>query len=262
MAKAKKRKPARPDRGASSKARGRIPARASKKKPQAAFVVPAPKAPSLPVAGETARFPVRRIFCVGRNYAEHSREMGHDPTRELPFFFTKDSYSLVPGGGVFPYPPLSQDVHHEIELVAAVGRGGSDIPAEKALRHIYGYAVGLDMTRRDLQGEAKKTGRPWEVGKAFAHAALCSKIRPATKSGHPAKGLVWLKINGEMRQKGDLAEMIWNVPEIVMHLSRLFPLSAGDLIFTGTPAGVGPVKKGDVLEGGVEGIATLKVRVG
>ena len=255
MPKSKKKKPA---RSAAKARRAFRPARASTR----AFVIPEPKAPSLPVAGETARFPVRRIFCVGRNYAEHSREMGHDPTRELPFFFTKDSHSLVAGGGVFPYPTLSQDVHHEIELVVAVGKGGSDIPAEKALRHIYGYAVGRDMTRRGLQGEAKKTGRPWEVGKAFAHAALCSKIRPATKSGHPDKGLVWLKINGEMRQKGDLSEMIWNIPEIVMHLSRLFPLSAGDLIFTGTPAGVGPVKKGDVLEGGVDGIATLKVRVG
>lgn len=250
MAKAKKKKPA------------RVAKKPAAKKPAAAFVIPAPKTPSLPVAGEKERFPVRRIYCVGRNYAEHSREMGHDPTRELPFFFTKDTYSLVSGNGAFPYPSLSQDVHHEIELVAAVGKGGSDIPADKALRYIYGYAVGLDMTRRDLQGEAKKTGRPWEVGKAFDRAALCSKIRPATKSGHPTKGLVWLKINGEMRQKGDLSEMIWNVPEIVMHLSRLFPLAPGDLIFTGTPAGVGPVKKGDVLEGGVDGIATLKVRVG
>ena len=225
------------------------------------FVVPAPKMPSLPIAGESTRFPVRRIYCVGRNYAEHSREMGHDPTRELPFFFTKDTYSLVVGNGAFPYPSLSNDVHHEIELVAAIGKAGKDIPADKALKHIYGYAVGLDMTRRDLQGEAKKTGRPWEVGKAFAHGALCSKIRPATKSGHPTKGLVWLKVNGSLRQKGDVSEMIWNVSEIVMHLSRLFPLAPGDLIFTGTPAGVGPVKKADTLEGGVDGIATLKVRV-
>ncbi len=249
----KAKKPARPGRGALSKARGDSPARL--------FAIPAPEAPSLPIAGESMRFPVRRIFCVGRNYAEHSREMGHDPTRELPFFFTKDTYSLVAGGGRFSYPPLSNDVHHEIELVAAVGKAGKDISAAKALKHIYGYAVGLDMTRRDLQGEAKKTGRPWEVGKAFEQAALCSKIRPATKSGHPTKGLVWLKVNGNLRQKGDVSEMIWNVPEIVMHLSRLFPLAPGDLIFTGTPAGVGPVKKGDVLEGGVDGIAVLKVRV-
>jgi fumarylpyruvate hydrolase len=251
MAKAKKKKSTRASKKNEKK----------KKKLSNPFAIPAPKAPSLPIAGESVRFPVRRIFCVGRNYAEHSREMGHDPTRELPFFFTKDTYSLVVGGGRFPYPPLSNDVHHEIELVAAVGKAGKDIPAAKALKHIYGYAVGLDMTRRDLQGEAKKTGRPWEVGKAFDQAALCSKIRPATKSGHPTKGLVWLKINGSLRQKGDVSEMIWNVPEIVMHLSRLFPLEPGDLIFTGTPAGVGPVKKGDVLEGGVDGIATLKVRV-
>jgi fumarylpyruvate hydrolase len=244
-----------------AKAKKKKPTRAAKKKPASPFAIPAPKTPSLPIAGEPTRFPVRRIYCVGRNYAEHSREMGHDPTRELPFFFTKDTYSLVVGDGAFPYPSLSSDVHHEIELVAAVGKAGKDIPADRALRHIYGYAVGLDMTRRDLQGEAKKTGRPWEVGKAFAHGALCSKIRPATKSGHPTKGLVWLKINGSLRQKGDVSEMIWSVPEIVMHLSRLFPLAPGDLIFTGTPAGVGPVKKGDALEGGVDGIATLKVRV-
>jgi fumarylpyruvate hydrolase len=245
-----------------AKAKKKKPTRAAKAKKTARFfVIPTPKAPTLPIAGESMRFPIRRIFCVGRNYAEHSREMGHDPTRELPFFFTKDTYSLVAGNGTFPYPPLSNDVHHEIELVAAIGKAGKNIPAEKALKHIYGYAVGLDMTRRDLQGEAKKTGRPWEVGKAFDKAALCSKIRPATKSGHPKKGLVWLKINGNLRQKGDISEMIWNVPEIVMHLSRLFPLAPGDLIFTGTPAGVGPVKKGDVLEGGVDGIATLKVRV-
>jgi fumarylpyruvate hydrolase len=261
MAKTKKKKPARAPTGAQRLLRAGLSPRAAKK-PARALAIPAPKLPSLPIAGETERFPVRRIYCVGRNYAEHSREMGHDPTRELPFFFTKDSFSLVAGDGVFPYPTLSQDVHHEIELVAAVGKGGADIPADKALRHIYGYAVGLDMTRRDLQGEAKKIGRPWEVGKAFDRAALCSKIRPATKSGHPTKGLVWLKINGAMKQKGDLSEMIWNIPEIVMHLSRLFPLAPGDLIFTGTPAGVGAVKKGDVLEGGVDGIATLKVRVG
>jgi fumarylpyruvate hydrolase len=249
-----------------AKAKKKKPARVSKKKPSSPFVIPAPKTPALAIAGESTRFPVRRIYCVGRNYAEHSREMGHDPSRELPFFFTKDTYSLVVvgggGNGTFPYPSLSHDVHHEIELVAAIGRGGSDIPAEKALKLIYGYAVGLDMTRRDLQGEAKKTGRPWEVGKAFAQGAICSKIRPATKSGHPKKGLVWLKVNGALRQKGDLSEMIWSVPEIVMHLSRLFPLAPGDLIFTGTPAGVGAVKKGDALEGGVDGIATLAIKVG
>ncbi len=228
----------------------------------AAFVVRAPEPASLPVAGTKARFPVRRIFCVGRNYAEHSREMGHDPTRELPFFFMKDPAGLVLSGGTFPYPPLSQDVHHEIELVAAIGRGGADIPAAKALAHIYGYAVGLDMTRRDLQGEAKKTGRPWEVGKAFAHAAPITAIHPASAIGHPAEGHIWLNINGQQRQRGDLKDLIWSVPEIVAHLSRLFVLAPGDLIFTGTPAGVGPVKKGDVLEGGVEDVDRLLVRVG
>ncbi len=234
----------------------------SARKQTGAFVVRAPEAPSLPVVGTQARFPVRRIFCVGRNYAEHTREMGHDPDRELPFFCTTDPAGLVLSGGTFPYPPLSKDVHHEIELVAAIGRGGADIPAEKALSHIYGYAVGLDMTRRDLQGEAKKTGRPWEVGKAFAHAAPCTAIHPASAIGHPNEGRIWLNINGQQRQRGDLKELIWSVPEIIAHVSRLFVLAPGDLIFTGTPAGVGPVSKGDVLEGGVEGVDRLMVRVG
>jgi fumarylpyruvate hydrolase len=257
--KAAARKPAR--QGARKRARRKAAARTTAAQKTAAYVVPTPTPPSLPVVGTKARFPVRRIYCVGRNYAEHSREMGHDPDRELPFFFAKASDSLVADGGVFPYPPLTSNVHHEIEFVVAIGKGGAAIPREKALDHVYGYAVGLDMTRRDLQGEAKKTGRPWEVGKAFDFAAPCSAVRPAAAIGHPAKGRIWLDINGQPRQHGDLADMIWPVPDIVAFLSRLFALAPGDLIFTGTPAGVGPVNPGDVLKGGVEGVGTLTIAV-
>jgi fumarylpyruvate hydrolase len=217
--------------------------------------------PALPVRGSDKLFPVHRIYCVGRNYAEHAREMGHDPNREPPFFFQKNPDSLIPGNGDFPYPSRSTDVHHEFELVLALGRGGSDIPVERALDCVYGYAVGLDMTRRDLQAEAKKLGRPWEVGKAFEMAAPCSEIVPAAAIGHPAKGAVWLKVNGELRQQGDLAQLIWSVPEIISHLSGLFALKPGDLIFSGTPAGVGPVKRGDTLQGGIDGVGEITVRV-
>jgi fumarylpyruvate hydrolase len=218
--------------------------------------------PTLPVRGSDKLFPVHRIYCVGRNYAEHAIEMGHDPTREAPFFFQKNPDTLVPSGGTFPYPDATKDVHHELEMVVALKSGGKDIAQDKALSHVFGYAVGLDMTRRDLQGEAKKLGRPWEVGKAFESAAPCSEIVPASVIGHPAQGAVWLKINGEPRQKGDLNQLIWKVPEMIAYLSGLFELRAGDLIFSGTPAGVGPVKRGDVLHGGVDGVGELKVTVG
>jgi fumarylpyruvate hydrolase len=218
--------------------------------------------PALPVRGSDQLFPVHRIYCVGRNYAEHAIEMGHDPTREAPFFFQKNPDTLVPNGGTFPYPDASKDVHHELEMVVALKSGGKDIAAGQALSHVFGYAVGLDMTRRDLQGEAKKQGRPWEVGKAFESAAPCSEIVPASTIGHPAHGAVWLKINGEPRQKGDLNQLIWKVPEMIAYLSGLFELRAGDLIFSGTPAGVGAVKRGDVLHGGVDGVGELKVTVG
>ena len=221
---------------------------------------PAP-VPALPIRGADKLFPVHRIYCVGRNYAEHAREMGHDPTRESPFFFQKNPDSLIPGGGDFPYPTKSADVHHELEMVVALGRGGIDIPVERALDSVYGYAVGLDMTRRDLQAEAKKLGRPWEVGKAFESAAPCSEIVPAAAIGHPTAGAVWLKVNGELRQNGDLAQLIWKVPEMISHLSGLFALKPGDLIFSGTPAGVGAVKRGDRLQGGVDGIGEIAVRV-
>ena len=225
-----------------------------------AFVIEAAPRPTLPVDGESGAYPVRRVYCVGRNYAEHAREMGHDPDREPPFFFQKNPDNLA-HDGTFPYPPMSKDVHHEIELVVALKQGGSDIPVEQALECVYGYAVGLDMTRRDLQGEAKKMGRPWDTGKAFERSAPCGPLVPASRIGHPDKGRVWLEINGEPRQEGDLAQLIWKVPEVIAYLSTLFTLAPGDLIMTGTPAGVGPVKRGDVLKGGVEGVGEIEVRV-
>ena len=216
---------------------------------------------ALPVRGSDSLFPVRRIYCVGRNYAEHAIEMGHDPAREAPFFFQKAPDSLVPDGGTFPYPAGSNDVHHELELVVALKSGGTDIAVERALEHVFGYAVGLDMTRRDLQGAAKKAGRPWEVGKAFDHAAPCSALAPAATIGHPARGAIRLSVNDVTKQQGDLSKMIWSVPEIIAHLSRLFELKAGDIIFTGTPAGVGPVKRGDRLHGAIDGVGELRITV-
>jgi fumarylpyruvate hydrolase len=217
--------------------------------------------PSLSIAGTDRLFPVHRIYCVGRNYAEHAVEMGHDPTREPPFFFQKNPDNLLPPGKDFPYPSRTNDVHFEIEMVVALGKGGRDVPVETALDLVYGYAVGLDMTRRDLQGEAKKMGRPWEVGKAFEASAPCSAIRPATEIGHPAAGAVWLEVNGALRQKGDLDQMIWKVPEMISYLSALFTLQPGDLIFSGTPAGVGAVTRGDRLRGGVEKVGEIDLGV-
>jgi fumarylpyruvate hydrolase len=225
-----------------------------------AYVIEPPRQPALPVAGSAKLFPVHRIYCVGRNYAEHTREMGYDPDREPPFFFQKNPDS-VRSDGKFPYPSKSKDVHFEIELVVALKSGGVDIPAAQALEHVYGYAVGLDMTRRDLQAEMKKLGRPWEVAKAFEHAAPCTAIVPADKIGHPANGAIWLDVNGERRQTGDLSQMIWAVPSQIEYLSGLWELRAGDLIFSGTPAGVGAVKKGDRLTGHIEGVGDLEVTV-
>ena len=225
-----------------------------------AYVVSPPAVISLPVRDSADRFPVRRIYCVGRNYAAHAVEMGHDPDREPPFFFQKNPDNLVLDGR-FPYPPHSNDVHHEIELVVALGEGGSDIALQHAPGHVFGYAVGIDMTRRDLQGEAKKAGRPWEVGKAFEHSALCGELVPARAIGHPERGAIWLDVNGERRQEGDLGQLIWKVPEVVVELSRLFALAPGDLIMTGTPAGVGAVVRGDVMHGGVAGIGEITFEV-
>ncbi len=225
------------------------------------YVIPAPAVPSLAVRGSDRRFPVHRIYCVGRNYAAHAIEMGHDPEREPPFFFQKNPDTLLPGGSDFPYPDKTADLHYELELVVALGSGGKNIPEADALEHVFGYAVGLDMTRRDLQGQAKKMGRPWEVGKAFDHSAPCSEIVPAGTIGHPGAGAVWLKVNGELRQNGDLNQMIWKVPDIIAYLSGLFTLAPGDLIYSGTPAGVGATVRGDTLHGGVAGVAELEITV-
>ena len=227
---------------------------------QTNYVFPPAAIPALPVAGSDQVFPVRRLYCVGRNYAEHAIEMGHDPDREPPFFFQKNPDSLVLDGR-FPYPPGTSDVHFEIELVVALRSGGSDIRVGRAMDCVYGYAVGLDMTRRDLQGEAKKLGRPWEVGKSFEASAPCGPLVPASRIGHPAKGAVWLDVNGQRRQTGDLSQLIWKIPETIAYLSGLFPLAPGDLIMTGTPAGVGAVQRGDVMKGGVEGVGEIEVRV-
>jgi fumarylpyruvate hydrolase len=225
------------------------------------FVISPPTIPSLPVEGSPARFPVHRIYCVGRNYADHAREMGGDPDREPPFFFCKPADALVTDGHDFPYPGQTEDVHHEMEFVVALGKGGANIAVDRALDHVYGYAAGLDMTRRDLQAAAKKLGRPWDTGKGFDHAAPCGRINPVTRIGHPDRGAIWLKVNGEVRQRGDLAQLIWNIPEVIASLSTLFTLAPGDLIYTGTPAGVGPVRRGDALEGGVDGVGTIETKV-
>lgn len=224
------------------------------------FIIPPPPQPQLPILGRPETFPIRRVYCVGRNYADHAREMGHDPDREPPFFFQK-SPDNVTSTGIFPYPPASRDVQFEVELAVALKSGGADIPRDSALDCVLGYAVAIDMTRRDLQGEAKKLGRPWEVGKAFEHSAPCSSIALAAAIGHPASGAIMLDVNGVRRQTGDLSQMIWNVPGLISILSGLFTLAPGDLILTGTPAGVGPVARGDRLEAEIERVGRLSVTV-
>jgi fumarylpyruvate hydrolase len=225
-----------------------------------AYVITPPHQPTLPVKGSDQLFPVHRIYCVGRNYAEHAREMGSDPDREPPFFFQKNADNVLTSGKL-PYPSQTKDLHFEIELVVALKSGGANIKPADALGHVYGYAVGLDMTRRDLQNAAKNTGRPWEVGKAFERSAPCTAIVPATAIGHPSKGAIWIDVNGERRQTGDLAQMIWDIPHQIAFLSGLFELAPGDLIFTGTPAGVGSTKAGDRLHGHVDGVGDLEVVV-
>lgn len=221
-----------------------------------------PQTPSVAVAGNTARFPVRRIFCVGRNYAAHAREFGNDPDREPPFFFTKPADAVVEDGATIPYPQLTNDLHHEIELVVAIGKAGRDIPLETALDHAWGYAVGVDLTRRDLQNEAKEMRRPWDWAKAFDRSAPCGAIRPAAEIGHPAAGRIHLAVNGATRQDADLADLIWPVADVIACCSRAVRLEPGDLIFTGTPAGVGAVKPGDVMSGGIDGIGTIEITIG
>ncbi|MEL6643745.1 MAG: fumarylacetoacetate hydrolase family protein [Pseudomonadota bacterium] len=223
-------------------------------------VIPAPDPTLLPVAGTQARFPVRRVYCVGRNYAAHAVEMGYDPRSEPPFFFQKNPDNLDTSG-VFPYPSQSENVHHEVELLVALKSGGRDIAAASALDSVYGYAVALDMTRRDLQGLAKKDGRPWEVGKAVERSAPVGPLYPVTEVGHLDAGAITLSVNGETRQTGDLSEMVWSVAEIISTLSQFFTLAAGDVILTGTPSGVGAVARGDVMQAEIVGLGALEVRV-
>lgn len=223
------------------------------------FVIPVPPVPSIPVRGGGA-FPVRRVYCIGRNYAAHAVEMGHDPNRESPFFFQKNPNNLD-ASGEFPYPPHSTDVHHEVELVVALKSGGTNIAVADALTHVWGYGIGLDMTRRDLQGEAKKLGRPWEIGKAFERSGPVGALTPVSAVGHLDHGRIELKVNGTLKQEGDMNQMIWKVPEMIAYLSEYFELQAGDVIMSGTPSGVGPVARGDVMDATIEGLGTLSVRV-
>lgn len=223
------------------------------------FVIPAPPVPTIPTT-DGGLFPVRRVYCIGRNFAAHAVEMGHDPDREPPFFFQKNPDNLD-ASGTFPYPPHSQDVHHEVELLVALKSGGSDIPVEKALDHVWGYGVALDMTRRDLQGKAKKAGRPWEIGKAFERSGPVGPLMPVAQAGHPDQGRIELRVNDELAQEGDLNQMIWKVPEMISYLSEYFELAAGDVIMAGTPAGVGPVRRGDRMRASIEGLGDLAVSV-
>jgi 2-keto-4-pentenoate hydratase/2-oxohepta-3-ene-1,7-dioic acid hydratase in catechol pathway len=230
--------------------------------PKALFEI----APTLiPVAGEDAAFPVRRIYCIGRNYAAHAREMGGDPTREPPFFFHKprDAVQVVPPGAVVdhPYPPLTANYHHEVELVVALGSGGRDIHLEDALVHVYGYAVGLDMTRRDLQNAMREAKRPWDIGKGFDHAAPVGPIHKVAQVGHLARGVISASVNGVERQHADLSDMIWSVAEQIANLSQAFELRAGDLIFSGTPENVGAVGRGDILTAHIDGLPDLTIRI-
>lgn len=227
------------------------------------YVFPPPAPVAVAVAGSAARFPVRRVYCVGRNYADHAREMGaHDQAdgREPPFFFAKPADAVVPGGEV-PFPPRTDNLQHEVELVVALAAGGRDIPVAEALACVFGYAVGLDLTRRDLQARAKEKGHPWDMGKGFDASAPLGPIAPVSAVGHPARGAITLAVNGVVRQDGDLAAMSWTVAEVIANLSTFVTLCPGDLIFTGTPAGVGPVVPGDVLSARIEGVGELTVRL-
>jgi len=224
------------------------------------YAIPLWTPPALPIAGSSELFPVRRVFCVGRNYVEHQKEMGGDG-REQPFFFIKSAHALVPQGGTVHYPPKTANYHYETEMVVAIARQGRRVAARDANGYVFGYAVGLDMTRRDLQQMGKDKGRPWDFGKDFDEAAPCAALAPASRIGHPAKGAIWLTVNGKERQRADLADMIWSVPEQIEYLSQYYTLEPGDLIFSGTPAGVGPVNAGDALHAGIDGVGELKVTI-
>ena len=228
---------------------------------QDAYVIPPPPRPAILVSGGSGSFPVRRVWCVGRNYIEHIREMGQDE-RAPPFFFAKPADALVPDGSRIPYPALTKDLHFEVELVVALKAGGRDIAPERALDLVYGYAVGIDLTRRDLQLAAREVKRPWEIGKAFDASAPCGALKPAAEIGHPAKGRIRLSANGKVRQDGDLEQLIWSVPEIIAKLSQQVALAAGDVIFTGTPSGVGATVAGDRLDAEVDGVGKLAVTIG
>lgn len=226
------------------------------------FVIDPPPQASVAVAGQEARFPVRRIFCVGRNYAAHAREMGNDPDREPPFFFTKPADAVIDTPCTLPYPPLTDDLHHEVELVIAMGKGGANLVEAEVMDHVWGASVGLDMTRRDLQAAAKKAGRPWDWAKAFDHSAPIAPLLPLSDVASVDAGRIWLSVNGDLRQEGDLADMIWAVREHIATLSRAVTLAPGDLVMTGTPAGVGAVRPGDVITAGIDGIGEMQVTIG
>ena len=223
------------------------------------FVIPTPPVAKIPVTGGGS-FPVRRVYCIGRNYAAHAIEMGHDPDREAPFFFQKNPDNLD-ASGEFPYPDKTSDVHYEVELLVALKSGGTNIPVATALEHVWGYGLSLDMTRRDLQGEAKKLGRPWDIGKAFERSGPVGPLHPLSQVGHLDQGRIELKVNGAVRQEGDLNQMIWKVPEMISYLSDYFELAAGDVIMSGTPSGVGPIGRGDTMEASIDGLGTLVVKV-
>lgn len=224
------------------------------------YAIQVPPTIALPIAGTADLFPVRRVYCIGRNYAAHAIEMGHDPDRDPPFFFQKNPNNLDASGN-FPYPPKTSDVHHEIEMAVMLKSGGINIPVTSALDHVFGYALSLDMTRRDLQGEQKKLGRPWEIGKSFERSAPVGDIHTVESVGHLDEGRVELKVNGDVKQEGDLNQMIWKVPEMIAYLSEYFELAAGDVILSGTPSGVGPIVKGDVMNVSVEGLGSMSVSV-
>jgi fumarylpyruvate hydrolase len=226
------------------------------------FIIDPPPQVSVAVRGSDSRFPVRRVYCVGRNYEAHAREMGKDPTREPPFMFQKPADAVIEGGSVIAYPPQTGNFHHEIELVVAIARGGRNIGVDRANEHVFGYAVGIDLTRRDLQLAARDAGRPWEWGKAFDHSAPCAPIVRAAEIGHPSKGRIWLSVNGTVKQDADISQLIWSVPEVIAFVSASMALAPGDLIFTGTPAGVGPLVAGDAVTGGIDGIGDIGIRIG
>ena len=226
------------------------------------YAFPVSSIPTVPIAGTDLSYAVRRIYCVGRNYAEHAREMGFEPERESPFFFTKPADAIALDGATIAYALATQNLHHEVELVAAIGKSGVNIARESALEHVYGYAVGIDMTRRDLQLAARDKGRPWDVGKAFDESAPISAIHQSGEIGHPHAGAIRLSVNGQLRQNADLNQLLCPVADLVVELSRLFVLKPGDLIYTGTPAGVGPVTTGDELHGSIEGVGTITIRIG